>query len=238
MIRVAIVDDETRNLEYNESLVKDICTKLKISAVINKYNKAQNLLYDINEKIYFDICLLDIEMPEINGLELARLINEKISNNYTIFITSHNEYAIMGYELHVFRYIPKILIGEKLPKAIKTIYNELNKNDNKCYTIKGNYRYEKLFYKDIIYIFKEKKNSIFVTFNGESSIRKGIAEVFSELDSKEFIVIDRGCIVNLKHITKFISNEVIMVTGKRLTISRSNVKEVKRKINEYWRTNE
>lgn len=237
LIRIAIVDDEEKSLEYNKSLVKKIFSSMKLQVDIVTYEKPQNLIYDIDEKMYFDICLLDIEMPGMNGLNLAEQINEKLYKCYILFITSHTEYAMVGYELKAFRFIKKSRLKEKLPVAIRKIYEELNDKDEKSYIIKTNYRHEKIYYKEVIYIRKEKKYSIFVTLTGESAVRKGISEVYRELESDEFIIIDRGCIVNIKYIKKVNSNELIMVNDNRLSISRSNFQDVKRIINQYWRIN-
>ncbi|MDO5345762.1 MAG: response regulator [Lachnospiraceae bacterium] len=69
--------------------------------------------YDLQDGIYYDLLLLDIEMPGVDGMELAEHIHDDMAAARIIFITSHLEYAIEAYEFSVFRYIPKNKIDEK-----------------------------------------------------------------------------------------------------------------------------
>ena len=69
---------------------------------------------------------------------------------------------------------------------------------------------------------------------GESRIRKSLKEVFDELDSEDFIFIDRGCIVNIIHVMQIKNSMAIMKNGISLPVSRSNLQSVKERINEFW----
>ena len=76
---------------------------------IAAYTSSDNLLYDITEdSFFFDLILLDIEMPGSTGMETAEKIKPFLPNVKIIFITSHIEYAIDAFELSIFRYVPKM----------------------------------------------------------------------------------------------------------------------------------
>ncbi len=237
MIKIAIVDDVRVNIDYIELEVNKFFGNKSIPFSVSCYENSRNFIYDIEENQYFDIFFLDIEMPNIDGLELAKTINRTFSESYVVFITSHMEYVIEGYELNIYRYIPKFLIDKKLPLALKDLTTEILKREKESYIIKTNSRFEKIFYKDIYYIFKEGKNSIFVTASGESRERKSISDVYNDLNSEEFLIIDRGFIVNTPHIMKIHNNLVILRNGINLSISRSHINEVKKKINQFWGVN-
>ncbi|MDF2871869.1 MAG: hypothetical protein K0R05_3444 [Anaerocolumna sp.] len=237
MIKIAIVDDMRANIDCVALEVNKFFRNKSIPFRVSCYENSKNFIYDIEENQYFDICFLDIEMPDINGIELAKVINRTLRESYVVFITSHMEYAIEGYELNISRYIPKSLMDKKLPIALKDLTAEILNREKESYIIKTNSRFEKIFYKDIYYIFKEGKNSIFVTASGESRERKSISDVYNDLNSEEFLIIDRGFIVNTPHIMKIHNNLVVLRNGINLSISRSHMNEVKKKIIQFWRVN-
>ncbi|MEY8533208.1 response regulator [Blautia pseudococcoides] len=83
------------------------------------YTRSQKLLCHITEDgSHYDLILLDIEMAETDGMELAEKIKPFLPDVKIIFITSHLEYAIDAYELSIFRYVPKNDIEKRLTAAI------------------------------------------------------------------------------------------------------------------------
>lgn len=98
-------------------------------------------------------------------------------------------------------------------------------------------RQEKLFHKDIFYVYKDGKNSIFVTSRGTSKIRKALCKVYEELGNSNFIIIDRSYIVNIMHIMKIIKNELTLRNGELIIISRPHLQDVKSKISYFWGRN-
>lgn len=98
MPRIAIVDDQEEYLEEICNLIEKFYFKNGIPYVVNTFSNAQLLLYEMEEKLYFDIYLLDIEMPGINGLSLAEKIRSMDDAGYIVFITSHLKFLINGYD--------------------------------------------------------------------------------------------------------------------------------------------
>ena len=122
MLQIAICDDEVTNIlkvkELAELFFRTHCVEIRIEI----YKSSDNLLYDMQDGQYFDLFLLDIEMPEVSGMDLAKTIYRNIPSARIIFITSHLEYAIEAYEFSVFRYIPKKLLDDKLLIALEDFY--------------------------------------------------------------------------------------------------------------------
>ena len=86
---------------------------------LNARRKLMSKVYDIQEQKHYDLILSDIEMPKMNGMELAGYIKSYLPQVFIIFITSHIKYAIDAYELSIFRYVPKNMITERLKPALK-----------------------------------------------------------------------------------------------------------------------
>ncbi|MBQ8612891.1 MAG: response regulator transcription factor [Ruminiclostridium sp.] len=235
MLRIAVCDDEIAMAESNRLTLEAALKELGVVGEITVYTDSSNLLYDITEDdFHYDLLLSDIEMPQISGMELAERIKPFLPDIRIIFITSHVEYAIDAFELSIFRYVPKSDIEKRLTVAIKDAVSLINLEADKSYTIQVKGRFEKIPFKDILYIGRDGKNAAINTADGVSKVRKSLQTVFEELDSEEFIFIDRGYIVNLIHVMQIKNSTAVLKDGTALPISRSHLQTVKEQINSYW----
>ena len=237
MLHIAVCDDDMKAVQMHKQIAEECFRQCGTIGEITTYTDSENLLYDITEdKFYYDLILLDIEMPGRSGMELADNIKPYLPNAKIIFITSHIEYAIDAFELAVFRYVPKSDIEKRLPVAIQDALKLILIEEGRTYTIQTNSRLEKIPYKEIYYIERDGKNAGIITECGMSKVRKSLGQVYEELGAEEFIYIDRGCIVNMIHIMQVKDGMVILKNGVSLPISRSHLQEVKERINMYWGT--
>ena len=235
MLHIAVCDDEKKLADSNRTVLESVLKELGEPAEITVYTDSSNLLYDITEDgFHYDLLLSDIEMPQISGMELAEKIKSFLPEIRIFFITSHIEYAIDAFELSIFRYIPKSEIEKRLPSAIKDAVSLINIEADKSYVIQSKGRFEKIPFKNILYIERDGKNAAINTTEGISRVRKSLQTVFDELNCEEFIFIDRGYIVNIIHIMQIKNNAAVMKNGTVLPISRSHLQTVKEKINSYW----
>lgn len=235
MIRIAICDDEERAVALHEKIVKDSLQAQGIGYEITAYTQSRNLLYDItDDNFFYDLILLDIEMPGISGMEIPQQIKRFLSNVRIIFVTSHTEYAIDAFELSIFRYVPKNNLEVKLTAAVTDAAKLIELEAGQEYTIQTANRMEKIPYKDIFYIQRDGKNASIISSAGVSKVRKSLQQVFDELNAPEFIFIDRGYIVNIIQIMKVSDSMALLKNGEQLPISRSHLQEVKQQINRFW----
>lgn len=237
MLHIAVCDDDKGAVQTHKEIAESC---LRLGGSVGKiaiYTTSDNLLYDIMEdNFFFDLILLDIEMPGSTGMEIAEKIKPYLPNVKIIFITSHIEYAIDAFELSIFRYVPKGDTDKRLPAAIQDAIKLIELEDGKSYTIKTSSRLEKIPYKEIFYIEREGKNASITASGGISKVRKSLQQVYEELEAEEFIYIDRGCIVNIIHIMQIKDGMAVLKNGVSLSISRSHLQEVKEQMNHYWGT--
>lgn len=235
MIKIAICDDEEKSVALHEHIVRECLQSEGIGCEITTYTQSQNLLYDITDDgFFYDLILLDIEMPGISGMEIPQQIKGFLPNVRIIFVTSHTEYAIDAFELSIFRYVPKNNLEVKLTAAVIDAAKLVELETGEEYTIQTANRMEKIPYKDIFYIERDGKNASIVSKSGTSKVRKSLQQVFDELNTPEFIFIDRGYIVNIVQIMKISGSIAVLKNGEQLPISRSHLQEVKRQINQFW----
>ncbi len=235
MVRIAICDDEKNAVNLHEDIVKNSLQACGIGYEITTYIHSRNLLCDIiDDNFFYDLILLDIEMPDVTGMELSEKIKPYLPNVKMIFITSHVEYAIDAFELSIFRYVPKNNLKVKLTAAVTDAAKLIELEAGQEYIIQTTNRLEKIPYKDIFYIQRDGKNVSIVSSAGTSKVRKSLQQVFNELNTSEFIFIDRGHIVNIIQIMKVSDGMAVLKNGEQLPISRSHLQEVKRQINQFW----
>ena len=108
----------------------------------------------------FDIFLLDVEMPDMNGIELAKKIRKMQENGYIIFLTSHPQFAIRGYDRKVraYQYLLKETMNSRLPEVMEDVIRRCLREEKQYYFIVNQHRMEKLKYQNIIHIKKDGRN--------------------------------------------------------------------------------
>nr|WP_294488398.1 response regulator [uncultured Ruminococcus sp.] len=103
-MRIAVCDDEQCFLNYFRGIVKRLYNRLDI--ITDEFSSGEELLKSFRYKAY-DLVFLDIEMPAMDGITLARKLRELSSDVSIVFLTGHIEYAIKGYEVNALRYLTK-----------------------------------------------------------------------------------------------------------------------------------
>ena len=111
-----LLDDELPGLTY----LKMLCEQLPELEVVKAFNNPAVFLKEL-PGLEFDFCILDIEMPELNGLQVA----ERIQNKPVLFTTAYKEYAAEAFDLNAVDYIRKPVKKERLQQAIHKVWNRL-----------------------------------------------------------------------------------------------------------------
>lgn len=235
MIQIAICDDNAQELHSLKEKVTSYLRNTHIVATVKIYDHSRMLKYDIEDNMYFDLVLSDIQMPYMNGMELAKYIKTYLPETLVIFITSHAKYAVDAFALSIFRYILKDSIDSKLTYALADAIQTIQLHANEYYIIQTSNRMEKIPYSKILYIQKDGKNAVLVLSNGnKTKVRKSLIQVFNELHSREFAYIDRGTIVNLNHIISIEGQFVELKTNTRLVTSHAKLEPLKQQLNLFW----
>ena len=151
-----------------------------------------------------DIVFADIEMPGISGLELIRRLSGKVPA--PVFITSHPEFAIDGYEIEAFDYLLKPITKERFTRCalrlrdffqLRDKASALEKEDESNYiVIKEGYDKNKIWIRDIFYLEAMKDYTKIVTLTGSHLVLCTLAGLHDRLPAEKFVRIHRSYIVN------------------------------------------
>lgn len=234
-MRIAVVDDNKGMLDIIRMYI--VRNKANIECECATFQGADKLLSDMESGRQYEVYFLDIEMPELNGLELAKRIRKLQNSACIVFLTCHEEFALKSYDIEIgaYQYVLKNEMKEKINHVLMTISGELENKREDFYIIQNERHYVKLKVVEIVYIYKESKNSVFVVQEGVYRERKALKKVLKDIGKSEFIFIDSGRIVNIKQIRRIEGNEICFMNGLHIYASYTSIKRLKDRINSYWR---
>ena len=115
-LKCLLLDDELPGLTY----LKMLCEQIPELEVVKAFNRPDVFLVE-SAKLDFELCVLDIEMPQINGIEVANLLRDKL----IIFTTAHKEYAADAFDLDAVDFVRKPIQLERLQKAVQKAIKQL-----------------------------------------------------------------------------------------------------------------
>lgn len=234
MLYIGICDDEESALAGLQKRVEAYLAQCGEMADIRTYGQSRMLLYDIQEGLHLDLILSDIEMPQIDGMELAREIRKVLPEVLIIFITAYERYAVDAYELSIFRYIPKSMLEEKLEKALGDAFAKLLAAEE-TYRLETARQVQVISQKKIVYVQKDGKNIQIVLEDGAVfHERKSLKRFAEEIRSEGFVYADRSCLVSLEHIVQVKSGVVTMSNGVSFCVGMARAAEIRRTFNRFW----
>lgn len=227
MIHIGICDDDRYFLDYIENEINKILKIKNIDIKIYKFEKGMDLLkaYDDEDKP-FDIIFLDIGMPKLDGLEVAEIIRKRDEESLLIFLTSMEEEVYKAFKYNTFRFIRKSHMNKELAEALESSLEKLKDEKHIFKTLNGDLS---LYTSDILYFEFIDRNVYIKTFDTKykTTIRR-FKDIEDEFSSKGFILIYRGCMVNVNYIKSIGNLDITLDNNERLPVSRYRIDEVKK----------
>lgn len=241
MIELIICDDDVMSLNLTKQFLTDMMYLWNEEIEIMTYPDSYSLMKRIrSENEQTDILLLDIDMPDISGLEVARFICDEGRDIIVIFLTAHAEFVYMSFQYAPFRYIRKEYMKEELPSAMKDAIAKLSAQRSFSICLKT--QEGELFVKvaDITHFQMENRRVCVYMVQGKTYvIWKKLKDLKAEIDAKggSFIYVHSGCVINLRYVKTRRSGMVVLDGAREIEIpvSRRRQREVSAMISAYWR---
>lgn len=238
MIRIALCDDNKEDmLQLHQKIIEWYRENSKNQSVsITEYSDSVYLSSVIDAGDSHDVFFLDVEMPKVDGFQLADKIRNKLPAAIIVFLTSHSELALDGYKFRALRYVSKLVLSQKLPEALEAVQKEFSALESGYLVVPHYTDALRIPYNEILYVQHILRSSqIYTLRQGIIKDNRGLKAIYSVIDDKRFIYIGRSTFVNIDFIRELKGNEIILRTGESLAISRPMLANVKETIVRMWR---
>ena len=232
MYRIAICDDSPADVLYIRTLVAKWEQEKDVSVTLLNFPSAEAFLFHYEEDKNFDIMLLDIEMDDMNGIDLAKRIREQDSTAQIIFITGYPDFVGEGYEVAALHYLMKPVKQKKLFEVLDRATANLKKAEQTI-LLQVDGQQLKVTLSSIKYLEAMSHTLCIYTTHGKYETRMPISKVEALL-GEDFIKCHRSFIVNLKYVSLMSKTEVTLDSGEKLPLSRSSYKEVNQAFIKYY----
>ena len=224
MYHIGICDDDPVFIEYIKRL---ICMENTL-VEFYEYLSGKELIQDMQKRERYDLLILDVCLPEMDGNETARKFREQFPDTLLVFCSGVCMPTTESFETTPYRYWLKQYTEERMTKEVQEVFDKLRqkrvapsimgKRDNKI---------AKLSAERISHIAIARKGSVIYCGNMKEkySSSKRVAELYEQLKDFGFVYAHNSYIVNLKHVAVAGPKELELMSGEKLTISRSRAKD-------------
>lgn len=233
-ITCVIVDDEPVARDILTSYVAKI-PSLELIATCKNAMEA----FQVSNTQNIDIFFLDINMPDISGLSVAKSINQK---SKIIFTTAYREYAVDGFDLQAVDYLLKPISFDRFLQAINKLFNQNSKVSSEISSeenlvkndfifVRSDRKMLKINFDELLYV---ESLSDYIKLHLKDKVittRETISNIETKLPAKNFLRIHRSFIVNLKKATSY-TNEFVEIGKNAIPISRTYKENVLKKLTE------
>jgi len=223
---LAICDNDLADLQFLTGQMEEYFTvHPEHKSEINTFTGSAALRESLENGTHYSIFLLDILMPETDGIEIGRLIHAKSADAPIIYITSSDEFALKAFQNHALRYLVKPVRKDELFSALDFAYSLLPAPSDRTVTVKTRDGIVCLPVNDIILVENQNRSAYYTLRGGEtiqstslrSTFENGIAPLSTDPD---FLHTHKSFYVNMRCIRAFHPESLSLDDGREIPVSR------------------
>lgn len=220
MLKIAICDDSKDFIDQITGLLahKDYAA---YNFACQSFDNSDALI-ESHKHAPFDIILLDVVMPLLNGIETAKIIRKNDKNVKIVFLTSSPEYAVESYTVKANNYLLKPLDSAAFFRCMQELVKEIS-HSTRTLTIRELHSVRKIPLDCIEYVEAQNKHTVFTLTDGSIiTTTEPMRSYENKLLAEDgFFRCHRSYIVNICQIRSYVSKELTLHSGTRIPISRS-----------------
>ncbi len=233
MLKIAICDDDIRELSRIVKLINRYQDEKKIPIKYDAFSNAIELLEKMRSSIY-DILLLDIFMPGLDGMQAAHEIRGFDNEIKIIFLTSSPEFAVESYAVDAYYYLMKPGSEEKLFPILDKLFSDAQKAEE-ALNIRSSFGIMRIPFNKLEFLEVMNKKLFFHLTDGSvKEIYGSLSDFETQLICRdEFVKVHRSYIVNMGCIQELSTKELTTCTKQRIPTSRLLYGSVRQAYMEY-----
>ncbi len=223
MVQTAVVEDEEGDFLVLKEYLEKFYKENGIEYELTRFSEGVSFLSESG----FDLVFLDIEMPYMNGIEVAKKFREHDTSAVLIFVTNMVQYAIKGYEVDALDYVLKPIQYTRFEALMKKTMRIIGESQKQEVIVKTTGGMRKIAVDSITYIEIKDHLLIYHTDEGEVQVWGSLGAANKALPADSFIRCNNSVIVNIKKVISIEHDEVVLegVDGS-IPVSRSKKKNL------------
>jgi len=242
-LKIAICDDDANCREQVASIVKEYTAFQKREIDISVYERAENLMNDVFRFGGFDIYILDIIMPGVNGIQLGLELRQSDFDGKILYLTSSQEYAIDAFKAKASDYLLKPVEKDKLFAALDDAINTTLNRKGKSLIVKSREGSYKLTFDSILYAELNNKVIIYHLISGDTiestMIRTSFSSAIEELlNDSRFVLCGSAIAANMYYIIMVETDTLYFKNGSKLYVGKRAGREIRSAWTDFWMSGE
>lgn len=232
-MHLILCDDDNVFLDKLETRIRGLCQKHGIAVGMERYDSSKKMLEGLKDLDTVPVFLIDIDMPEVNGFEVASFLKKWNRECCIGFVSNKDELVFQAFAYHPFFFIRKTHLDEELEPQLLELQKKMGVKVLKIELQTGRQTVEVAL--DTIWFVESEKN--YLLFYREKDergdavrARMKIAEAEKELEPHGFVRTHKGYLVNMNYVYRLRENEILLLNGKHVPVSRSYLNQVRMKI--------
>lgn len=233
-MRIAVVEDDPDDARLLSQQVNRFAQETGVELQLSHFSNGMKLVSSYRPE--WDVILLDIEMPVMDGIETARRIRERDCEVLIIFLTNFAQYAVDSYSVGALDYVLKPVSYPALFMKLRRVRNILTQRADRSIIIRNSGGQQRISLRDIYYIEILDHTMNYHTAQGIRSATGAttIKTLEEELRTDGFARCSQGHLVNLRCVDSIEKNSLHLSNGERIPISRNRKKSFLQAFLSYW----
>ena len=226
-MHIGVCDDEIHILEMLRNMIRDYCERNALEAEIHLFSSGAELL-SLAQNL--DLLFLDIEMPEIDGIEAGKLFRKKNQHCKIVMATCREDRIKEAFYLEAYRFLSKPFDPSEFEEAMRDFERSM-----------AGYRQIELWearqrvlvrQRQIIYVQTFDSYTEFIVGNRLMRSEKSLQDLEEELDPELFFRVNKKYLVNFRYIDSYCKGE-LTIYGQTMTVSRRKKREFEQRYREF-----
>ncbi len=230
VISVAVVEDDLEEIEKMKELLGRYSKEYGRELDVSCFPDTVEFLAGYSPK--YDILLMDIDMPYVNGMEAAGRIRTLDKTVIIVFVTNMPQFAIKGYSVQALDYILKPVSFYSITTVMNKAVNLITRDEDSTIAVRNADGVYRLHLSRILYIEVNGHKCVYHTTERDVEVYSPIKAIEEALPSNVFVRCSNAYIVNMNHVD-FVDKDGIHVGDAVLTLSRPKRKEFIEKLGEF-----
>lgn len=223
MLNICLCDNDVSDLKYYTNRMNKLLEKNNYIFRIESFKNGESLIFELEgNPNRFNIIIIDIEMKEINGIEVTKILRKNGYNGVIIFLTSHEEVELDSFKVEPLNYILKNDSDERVDNIFFEAIEQVNKISSKNIVISSKHNNKVINLNNIIYLESFNKKVILHETSGESEeINYIFKNLYEKIKNNGFIRCHKSYIVNINYVQTFnkfeckLQNDIIIPIGRK-----------------------